>query len=345
MRDIPDPGRRRFLRTVASGAAASTVAGLAGPASAQEGLSGWLSDVGNADSVVDRTDQDEVTVEVGTQANGGAFGFGPAVVRVSPGTTVVWEWTGEGTPHNVVAEDGAFESELISEAGATFTHAFESAGVSRYVCSPHRSMGMKGVVVVGDAEVSLGGGGATTAASDGAGAATAAGATVSSDIDYDGWFENVGNFAGTVDRTGQDEVTIQVGADGNGGNLAFSPAAVQVDPGTTVVWEWTGDGGSHDVVAEDGAFESDTQSETGAVYGVDVSGRGTVKYACTPHKAAGMKGAIVVGDPLEGGGTDWLRTGLLGLAGAIVAGPFVASEVVARRRRDGPSEPPRQPAD
>jgi len=59
-----------------------------------------------------------VTVEVGTEANGGNFGFGPAAVRVDPGTTVTWEWVAGS--HNVEAEDGSFESELTDETGFTF---------------------------------------------------------------------------------------------------------------------------------------------------------------------------------------------------------------------------------
>ncbi|QZX99278.1 halocyanin domain-containing protein [Halobaculum rubrum] len=109
---------------------------------------GWFDNVDNYDGVVDETGSDAVTVEVGTEANGGYYGFGPAAVRVSAGTTVTWEWTGQGASHNVVAEDGSFESELVAEEGHTFTHTFESAGTSKYVCVPHETLGMKGVVVV-----------------------------------------------------------------------------------------------------------------------------------------------------------------------------------------------------
>ncbi|MFB9826103.1 halocyanin domain-containing protein [Halobaculum roseum] len=109
---------------------------------------GWFDDVDNYDGVVDETSADEVTVEVGTEANGGYYGFGPAAVRVSTGTTVVWEWTGQGSSHNVAAEDGSFESELVSEEGHTFSHTFDSSGTTKYACTPHKAMGMKGVVVV-----------------------------------------------------------------------------------------------------------------------------------------------------------------------------------------------------
>lgn len=112
------------------------------------GVENWMSDVGNYDGVVDRTGESELTVTVGAESNGGGFAFAPAAVRVETGTTVTWEWTGEGGQHNVVADDGSFESELVNEAGHTFEHTLEDAGTVTYLCSPHESLGMKGAVVV-----------------------------------------------------------------------------------------------------------------------------------------------------------------------------------------------------
>ena len=98
-----------------------------------------------------------------------------------------------------------------------------------------------------------------------AGAAVGAGTTdtaVAQEAPYDGYLSDVDNFDGTTaDMTGQDEVTIAVGAEGNGGGFAFDPPAVQVDPGTTVVWEWIGAGGQHNVVDEADNFESDLVEE------------------------------------------------------------------------------------
>jgi len=107
---------------------------------------GWFDDVDNYDGVVDMTGTSTVRVQVGSQANGGAFGFGPAAVRVSPGTDVVWEWI-EGM-HDVEAEDGSFGSRMVGESGHTFTRTFDGAGTTKYFCTPHRAMGMKGAVVV-----------------------------------------------------------------------------------------------------------------------------------------------------------------------------------------------------
>ncbi|MFB6301738.1 MAG: halocyanin domain-containing protein [Haloferacaceae archaeon] len=146
-----DLSRRALLRTAAAGgAAAAGATAAAGTATAQPSFGGWMSGVGNYGTVVDETGSDSVTIQVGVEANGGAFGFGPAAVQVDPGTKVVWEWTGEGGQHNVVAQSGAdFESQLSGEAGFTFSQTFDSEGVIKYYCQPHQSLGMKGVVVVG----------------------------------------------------------------------------------------------------------------------------------------------------------------------------------------------------
>lgn len=156
-RPSPEVTRRCLIMT---GIGAAGLTGATGLASAQEiDYGGWFANVGNFDGTVDRTGQSEVTVQVGTEANGGFFGFGPAAIHVDPGTTVTWEWTGEGGGHNVIAEDGSYGSDLYTEAGATFSHTFENDQVSLYYCDPHRAIGMKGALVVGDATaVSTGGG-------------------------------------------------------------------------------------------------------------------------------------------------------------------------------------------
>lgn len=113
-----------------------------------ESYDAWLENVPNYDgSTVDRTGEDTVTVAVGA---GNGLLFDPPAVRVTLGTTVVWEWTGNGGQHNVKAQSGAFESELASAEGTTFEWTFEESGVVRYLCVPHEAVGMKGVVEVVD---------------------------------------------------------------------------------------------------------------------------------------------------------------------------------------------------
>lgn len=149
-----DPCTRRRLLRVTSGTATSlALVGTASPAAGQQSpYGGYLSDVGNFNGrTIDRRGEDEVEITVGAIGNGGNFAFGPPAVAVDPGTTVRWRWNGRGGQHNVVAEDGSFESELTGEAGTTFERSVEEAGVLRYYCMPHKAVGMKGVVAVGDA--------------------------------------------------------------------------------------------------------------------------------------------------------------------------------------------------
>jgi halocyanin-like protein len=112
----------------------------------------------------------------------------------------------------------------------------------------------------------------------------------------DEYLADTSNYDGTiVDRTGQGSVTIMVGAEGNGGGFAYAPPAVRVDTGTTITWEWTGGGGLHNVIAEDGTFDSgDPVSGTGVSFKYTFTQSWTHLYYCNPHKALGMKGAVVV---------------------------------------------------
>jgi len=102
-------------------------------------------------STVDMTGESEVTVDVGAGSN--AIAFDPAAVRISAGTTVVWEWTGEGGGHNVASvEESASEftsgDDYVEEAGYTYEQSFDSTGVQLYVCEPHMAQGMKGAIDV-----------------------------------------------------------------------------------------------------------------------------------------------------------------------------------------------------
>jgi len=145
-------------------------------------------------------------------------------------------------------------------------------------------------------------GGAATAGAVGAGAVGAASAQ--SDL-YGGYLSDTGNFDGTTaDATGMDEITVSVGA-GNQG-LLFDPAAVVVDPGTTVLFEWTGNGGAHNVYNDDELsrvderlFDSgETVNDSGVLYDFtfEDANTGTHPYACSPHRSLGMRGVIAVGE-------------------------------------------------
>lgn len=143
------PNRRRFLHAAGSLAVAGLLAGCTddggtGGGNGPESVEEWLADASSYDGVADRTDASSVTVEVGPESD--EMAFVPAAVRVSPRTTVTWQWVGSGR-HNVVAADGLFDSGA-AETRATFEYTFDAAGTTRYYCGPHRSAGMKGAAIV-----------------------------------------------------------------------------------------------------------------------------------------------------------------------------------------------------
>ena len=115
--------------------------------------------------------------------------------------------------------------------------------------------------------------------------------------EIDEYLSDARMYEGTImDLTGQDEVTVEVGAGDIG--YAFSPAAIRIDSSTTVVWEWTGEGGAHNVASVEGSesdFNSgDSVSEEGATFEQSFDNTGIQLYQCTPHQANGMLGAIEV---------------------------------------------------
>jgi halocyanin-like protein len=332
--------RRDVIRGGVAAGVTTLGAGVsAGSAAAQgDDYGGWLSDVDNYDgSTVDATGQDAVEIEVGAQGNGGTFAYAPPAVRVSPGTTVTFNWT--SNTHNVLVEEQPGDAEWegyepIENTGFTYEHTFEVEGVYKYYCEPHLSLGMKGVVVV-----ESGGGGA-------------GGPVV--EADYGDWFSDVDNFDGTTeDMTGQDAVEVEVGAQGNGGTFAYAPPAVRVSPGTTVTFSWTSN--THNVLVEDqpseGGWEGYEPIEnTGFTYEHTFETPGVYTYYCEPHLSLGMKGAVVVGAAPGGGeGADeasagairllQITQGLLGVIFLAIVG-IMAYVAVNRERYPAPEPEP-----
>jgi halocyanin-like protein len=102
------------------------------------------------DAVLDFTGQNEVTVQVGAGDVG--FAFSPAAIRINVGTTVIWEWTGQGGAHNVASVEGSdsdFNSgNAVSEDGVTFEQSFNNTGIQLYQCTPHQANGMLGAIEI-----------------------------------------------------------------------------------------------------------------------------------------------------------------------------------------------------
>ena len=80
--------------------------------------------------------------------------YGQDVARVEVGQTITW--TPDSKGHNVQfisVPDGV--EKVKSKLSKEFSYTFEQEGVYLYVCTPHATMGMIGVVVVGESDVNL----------------------------------------------------------------------------------------------------------------------------------------------------------------------------------------------
>lgn len=273
-----DSDRRKILK---AGGAALTV-GLAGCSMLQDGTGvpgtveprerrgpdvddEWLGDAPNFDGeVVDLTGEEEVTVLNGeVEGYGGSFVFDPIDVQIDTGTTVTWEWVG-GESHSVTHDGEEFDSETMAGDGTTWSYTFDQAGIYNYYCIPHRALGQKGRVRVGEA------------------------GQIAS------YLEDAPNWDGTIeDWTGQDDVTIVNGEPEGFDNFVYDPPAVTIDAGTTVTWEWAGDE-SHSVTHEEEAFDSETMAGDGTTWSYTFEESGLYLYYCIPHRALGQKGAILV---------------------------------------------------
>ena len=80
--------------------------------------------------------------------------YGQDVARIDIGQTITW--TPDSKGHNVqfVSVPEGVEK-VKSKLSKEFSYTFEQEGVYLYVCTPHASMGMIGMVIVGESDVNL----------------------------------------------------------------------------------------------------------------------------------------------------------------------------------------------
>ena len=93
-----------------------------------------------------------ITIEMLNKGEDRSMVFSEEIVRVNVGDTVFWQSTDPG--HNVefIKKNGIpegvdkFKSKVSKDAEYTFT----IPGIYAYWCTPHKTMGMIGFVIVGD---------------------------------------------------------------------------------------------------------------------------------------------------------------------------------------------------
>ena len=84
------------------------------------------------------------------RSDGQSMVYSEDVLKVEVGDTVVWKPKDKG--HNVEFIIGPDAAELPkkSRINQEFTYTFEKSGIYFYQCTPHKSMGMIAVIIVGD---------------------------------------------------------------------------------------------------------------------------------------------------------------------------------------------------
>ena len=95
--------------------------------------------------------------------DGSEYYFDPIGLFVESGETVTFEirsgshsataykkGTSSASVTRIPEGADAFNSEILSEQGATYEYTFETTGTYDYFCIPHKSLGMVGRIVVGE---------------------------------------------------------------------------------------------------------------------------------------------------------------------------------------------------
>lgn len=94
---------------------------------------------------------EDMTIDMLNKRDDGAkMVYSEDIARIDVGDTITWVPTSKG--HNVefIAAPEGFDIPKKSKNGKEVAITFEVPGVYYYWCTPHKSMGMIGLVVVGD---------------------------------------------------------------------------------------------------------------------------------------------------------------------------------------------------
>ena len=91
----------------------------------------------------------EVAIEMlNKDASGNKMVFSQEVVKVEVGDTVTWLPSSKG--HNVEMISSPNKMKFKSKNGKEAKITFDTPGIYYYLCTPHKGMGMIGLVVVGN---------------------------------------------------------------------------------------------------------------------------------------------------------------------------------------------------
>ena len=100
----------------------------------------------------------DMTIDMLNKRDDGAkMVYSEDIARIDVGDTITWLPTSKG--HNVefIAGPDGWEAPKKSKLGKEYAYTFDTPGVYLYQCTPHKSMGMIAVVVVGDGDNDISG--------------------------------------------------------------------------------------------------------------------------------------------------------------------------------------------
>ncbi len=83
-------------------------------------------------------------------ANGNKMVYSKEVAKVAVGDTITWLPASKGHNVEIIAAPDGFNIPKKSKNGKEVSITFEVPGIYYYWCTPHKGMGMIGLVVVGD---------------------------------------------------------------------------------------------------------------------------------------------------------------------------------------------------
>ena len=93
-----------------------------------------------------------ITVEMLNKGENRSMIFSQEIIKINAGDTIFWQATDKG--HNVefIKKNGVPEGvdKFKSKVSKDAEYTFDIPGIYAYWCTPHKSMGMIGFVIVGD---------------------------------------------------------------------------------------------------------------------------------------------------------------------------------------------------
>ena len=97
------------------------------------------------------TTANATTIEMlNKDADGNKMVYSQEIARVAAGDTITWVPTSKGHNVEIVAAPEGFDIPKKSKNGKEVAITFDTPGVYLYQCTPHKSMGMIALIVVGE---------------------------------------------------------------------------------------------------------------------------------------------------------------------------------------------------